>query len=79
MLGSSFLSKLKSVEVVDNYTVVLHLSEWDAFLPFALARPLGCGYMVSKAAYEKDGSETVSTGPFMLNKWEQGVYTKVVT
>lgn len=78
VLSSSFLSKLESVEVTDEYTIVLHMSEWDAFLPYALARPLGCGYMVSKEAYEKDGVDTVSTGPFKLDSWEQGVYTKVV-
>lgn len=75
VLRSSFFSNLDSVEVTGNYTVVLHLKQWDSTLPNALARQ--GGYMASKEAYEKDpegfGAHPVGTGPFMFDKWEQGV------
>lgn len=75
ILSSSFYSKLESVEVTGEYTVVLHLSSWDSAIPNALARE--CGYMISQAAYEKDpegfGEHPVGTGAFMFESWEHGV------
>ncbi|MDY5039283.1 MAG: ABC transporter substrate-binding protein [Lawsonibacter sp.] len=75
ILSSSFYSNLESVEVTGDYTVVLHLSQWDSTLPNALARE--CGYMISQAAYESDpegfGEHPVGTGPFQFESWEHGV------
>ncbi len=72
----SFLSSIDSIEVVDDYTVVLHLSAWDSLLPSSLARQMG--YMASKEAFDANGEEycsthPVGTGPFMFESWEQGV------
>lgn len=72
----SFLESIKSVEVKDTYTVVLHLKEWDSLLPASLARQMG--YMASKTAYETYGEDycaehPVGTGPFKFESREQGV------
>ncbi len=75
VLRSSFFSNVDSVEVTGDYTVVIHLKQWDSTLPNALARQ--GGYMASKEAYEKDpegfGEHPVGTGPFMFDEWEHGV------
>jgi len=72
--NKSFLGKLDYVEVVDEYTAVMHLTNWDALVPFYMAREGGCGYIMSKLAYETYGENWckenfVSTGPFKLIKW----------
>lgn len=51
VLRSSFFSNVDSVEVTGDYTVVIHLKQWDSTLPNALARQ--GGYMASKEAYER--------------------------
>lgn len=73
---ASFLSSIESIDAVDQYTVVLHLSTWDSLLPAALARQMG--YMSSKEAFDTNGEEwcaanPVGTGPFKFESWEQGV------
>ena len=75
VLRSSFFANVDSVEVTGDYTVVLHLKQWDSTLPNALARQ--GGYMISQAAYEADpegfGEHPVGTGPFAFDNWEHGV------
>lgn len=75
VLRSSFFANVESVEVTGDYTVVLHLTQWDSTLPNALARQ--GGYMASKEAYEKNpegfGENPVGTGPFQFEAWEHGV------
>lgn len=75
VLRSSFFANVESVEVTGDYTVVLHLTQWDSTLPNALARQ--GGYMASKEAYEKNpegfGENPIGTGPFQFETWEHGV------
>ncbi|HEX2966670.1 MAG TPA: ABC transporter substrate-binding protein [Syntrophorhabdaceae bacterium] len=64
--------KLKSVDVVDEYTVQINLTEWDNALASNLAQPLGM--MVSPAACKKNGEEwcaghPIGTGPFQFVSW----------
>lgn len=81
VLSSSFMSKIASIEVVDKYTVVIKMSSWDPFLPNNMARSNGCGYMMSKKAYDTYGmnyiiEHPVTTAPFQFDHWERD--TKVV-
>lgn len=78
---ASFLGNLDSTEVVDEYTVVMHLKAWDALIPFVMAREGGCGYIQSKLAYETNGEawckeHPVSTAAFKFVSW--GHDTEVV-
>jgi peptide/nickel transport system substrate-binding protein len=70
--------KLKSVEVVNDYTVRLILTEWDSTLMSNLAMFLGM--MVSPNAYKKNGEEwclqnPVGTGPFQFVSRQKDVRT----
>ncbi|MFC1532395.1 ABC transporter substrate-binding protein [Thermodesulfobacteriota bacterium] len=69
---------IKSVDVVDNYTVRLNLVRWDnsiiAILGFY-------GAMISPKAFEKNGKDwcithPVGTGPFKFVKWQRDVSIK---
>ncbi|MBR1582365.1 MAG: hypothetical protein IJ663_01255 [Spirochaetales bacterium] len=77
--AGAFLKSLESVEVVDDYTVILHLSYWDSLIPYSLMRQ--AGWMGSKVAYEKYGPDyirenPVGTGAFKFVSWERGVSMK---
>lgn len=81
--GSSYIGVVDSIEVIDEYTIVLHLSSWDAFLPVALARGGGASYMMSKLAYDTYGEDylkrhPVTTAPFKIEEWQDGEYIKLV-
>ena len=74
--SGAFLGNLESVEVVDDYTVVLHLTQWDSLIPYSLMRQ--AGWMGSKEAYEKNGADYMrehpcGTGAFKMTAWERGV------
>lgn len=73
---ASFLGSLDYVEIVDEFTVVLHLNTWDALIPFVMAREGGCGYIQSKLAYETYGESwakenPVTTAPFKFVAWNR--------
>lgn len=77
--AGAFLKSLNHVEVVDDYTVVLHLDYWDSLIPYSLMRQ--AGWMGSKAAYEQYGPDymrehPVGTGAFKFVSWERGVSMK---
>ncbi len=79
-LSTSFFSNVESTEVLDEYTVVIHLSAWDSLLPAALSRQPG--YMQSKLAHDTYGADycathPVGTGPFKFKSFEQGVKISV--
>ena len=81
--GLSYLGVVDSIDIVDDYTIVLHLSTWDAFLPVSLARAGGASYMMSKQAYDQYGDDylrqhPVSTTPFMFDSYKDGEYIKLV-
>ncbi|WP_425449977.1 ABC transporter substrate-binding protein [Virgifigura deserti] len=67
-----FFSAIEETEVVDEYTVALHLGEPYAPLLSNLAYPTGL--MVSPAAVEEYGKDfgrnPVGTGPFKFALWE---------
>jgi peptide/nickel transport system substrate-binding protein len=85
------LAKIKSYDVVDDYTLRCNLSEWDNTVLFALATS-ACGLIVSPTAWknapgattdkERNGwaeNNPVGTGPFTLVSWAKGtkqVYKK---
>jgi ABC-type transport system substrate-binding protein len=75
---SSGTEKFKSIDVIDDYTVRIHLSDWDSTLTGNLAQPLGM--MISPTAYKKNGQEwcaknPIGTGPFQFVSWEKDVRT----
>ena len=70
--------KLMSVDVIDDYTVRINLSEWDNTVTNNLAQTLGM--MISPTAFKKNGEEwcaknPVGTGPFQFVSWEKDVRT----
>ncbi len=76
MEGSGFI---KSIDIIDDYTVRINLSQWDSTFFTALGSLLGTVY--SPTAYEKNGADwalnhPVSTGPFVLTYFEREVVTK---
>ena len=76
VLSSSFLGKVESIDVPDKYTCVVHLSEWDPFLPNNMARSNGCGYMTSKLAYDTYGWDYLITHPVSTAPFSFVSYTK---
>ena len=70
--------KLRSIDLVDDYTVCINLLEWDNRMTSSLAVQLGM--MVSPAAFKKNGKDwaakhPVGTGPFEFVSWERDVRT----
>ncbi|MCY1127289.1 ABC transporter substrate-binding protein [Frigidibacter sp. RF13] len=67
--------KLKEVEVIDDRSGVIHLTE--AFAPFiVVAMPYYGGHIVCKAAVEAAGGQYTTEipaqcGPYLLGAWEQ--------
>lgn len=75
--SGSFCQTMESFEVVDEYTVDIHLNQWDSTIPAILARD-DVSAMISKKAYQTKGEEylrrhPVCTGPFILDTWERDV------
>jgi ABC-type transport system substrate-binding protein len=65
------LKKVSSVDIVDNYTVRLNLSEFDNTIVTFLANCADAGRMISRKAFETHGKEwceqnPVGTGPFQF-------------
>ena len=72
------LDKLTSVDILDDYTVKANLSAWDAITILDFAKD---SFMISPAAYEKNGLEwvkfnPVGTGPFKMVKQKRNTYLK---
>ena len=71
--------KFKSIDMVDDYTVRINLTEWDTTVTSNLAaQPLGM--MISPTAYKKNGEDwcaknPIGTGPFQFVSWEKDVRT----
>ena len=75
----SALASVTSVDVVDEYTIRLNITEWDSWLLTQLAT--GRGLMVSLTAVKANGAEwakmnPVSTGPFKLVSFEPDTFIK---
>ncbi len=72
----ALLGSIKSVDVVDPYTLRINLSTWSSIIPTAFSRE--CGYMFSQTHYERYGDaycqeNPVGTGPFVLQQWTRNV------
>jgi len=70
--------KFKSIDMIDDYTVRINLTEWDSRVISNLAQILGM--IISPTAYKKNGEEwcanhPVGTGPFQFISWEKDVRT----
>ncbi|SDL80173.1 ABC transporter substrate-binding protein [Halarsenatibacter silvermanii] len=68
---------LEEVEVVDDYTAVLHLEEPMAQL-FTTSLPYNAGLIVSSKAVEEMGRENfaqnpIGTGPYKFESWEEDI------
>jgi peptide/nickel transport system substrate-binding protein len=67
--------KLKSVEVIDDYTIKCNLSGWDAVTLFDFGKD---SYNISPTAFEKNGQEwakynPIGTGAFKLVEYKRDI------
>ncbi len=74
--ATNLIGELESVDVIDDLTIRLNLSQWNSTLLYGLARE--CGYMYSKEAYDTLGEEAmetspVGTGPFVQTEWQRDI------
>lgn len=74
-----FSEQINSIEVIDSYTVTLHLNQYHNQMEFAY----GFNRMWSKVAFETKGKEwcrvnPVGTGPFKLLEWKRDNHIKWV-
>lgn len=72
-----FHEMIKRIEIVDDYTMVLHLTGYNNQLEYSF----GWVAILSKAAYESKGKEwcrthIVGTGPFQQVEWKRDVHLK---
>ena len=70
--------KLRSIDVVDDYTARINFLEWDNRMTSSLAVQLGM--MISPTAFKKNGKDwaanhPIGTGPFEFVSWEKDVRT----
>ena len=76
---SPILSRVESIKIIDDYTVRLNLSSWDALILSEL-----CGQVcliISPTAYEKHGEKwcdthPIGTGPWKLKDFKHRQYIK---
>ena len=80
VLTGSYFNEVESTEVIDEKTVVIHMSSWNALFDYGLARTC---FICSPTAVESLGPDgfneaPIGTGAFKVTKWEhgQGVYTE---
>jgi peptide/nickel transport system substrate-binding protein len=73
--GRTELNMIKSVDIIDDYTIRFNLSEWNNTVFDEM-----CNYviMISPTAYNKNGkdwcySNPVGTGPFQFVNWQRDV------
>ena len=70
--------KFKSIDVIDDSTVRINLTEWDNTVTSNLAQTIGM--IISPTAYKNNGEQwcanhPVGTGPFEFVNWEKDVRT----
>jgi len=76
-----FLKEVSSIEVLDEYTIRLNLSDWSCVILSDLERePL---FIMSPTAFKELGHDGVTnhpvgTGPWMLSDWIRGQHTNFV-
>ena len=74
------VTQVTSIDVIDDYTVRLNLSEWDSLILTHLAAD-GHAFMISPTAVEKNGAKwaemhPVGTGPFKVEEFMRNVPVK---
>ncbi len=62
------LTRVESIDVVDNYTVRLNLSQFDNVIPSYLTHD--AGRMISKAAFDKNGQAWCEKNPVGTGAWQ---------
>ncbi|MCI1722234.1 MAG: ABC transporter substrate-binding protein [Lachnospiraceae bacterium] len=75
----SYVSGLKSVEVIDDKTIDFHLTEHMAEWPINTANYPG-GVIISKKAYESGEKEPylIGSGPYVFKEWVSGDHVTFV-
>lgn len=78
-LAKTYVAPIKSIDVVDAWTIRLNLNAPSATLLLNMTKaPGGTGstgtFMISKEAFEKQGAEAIGrkpygTGPFYMDQW----------
>ena len=71
-------ARFKSIDVLNNYTLRVNLTDWDSTVTSNFATTLGL--IISPTAYKKNGEEwcaknPVGTGPFEFVSWQKDVRT----
>ena len=79
--GRPELKKVVSIDVVDEYTVRLNLSEFDNTIVTSLGNTGDAGRMISPTAFNTNGKawcekNPVGTGPFQFVSWQKEVAIK---
>ncbi len=69
----------ESIEVIDDYTLLLNLKEWDNQVLAGLASDKG--FLISPTAYEKNGEDwanthPVGTGPWIMTDYARNLHVK---
>jgi len=78
--STSLFKKIKSIEIIDDYTLRYNLSDWDAVILDDFGNPLS--WIISPTAFEKNGGEEwantnpVGTGPFKMKEYRRSQYVK---
>ena len=73
------LSNVTAIDTPDDYTVLLHLKQFDNTLILNLTTAADAGRMVSKQSFDANGGKTwaeknpVGTGPFKFVSWTKDV------
>jgi peptide/nickel transport system substrate-binding protein len=78
--ASGILKKVTSYNVVDDYTLEVNLTEYDARFLQTLAQT-GIGQIASPTALQKSedhASHVIGTGPFKFDSWQTDQFVKMV-
>ena len=72
-----------SVDIIDDYTVRVNFTQWMCTIPLSFTEGNTMAYMVSKAAFDKNGKDwmnynLVGTGPFKQSFIKMDVSTNFV-
>jgi len=73
------LAKVRSIDIIDDYTIRANLSAWDNLVLYSFEGDVGL--IISPAAFEKNGevwcnTHPVGTGPFKIKDYLRNQYVK---
>ena len=73
----------KSVDLLDDYTIRVNLTQWSCAIPGSFAEGNTMAFMVSKASFDKNGKDwmnfnPIGTGPFKQVMYKLDIGTNVV-